>query len=282
MASVPHAPMFTRELGLPGRLAIYGLVSLALMLADSRYDALSALRTGVAAVVHPVQAGLARPFEFLGEAGRFFVNHGQMLRENRRLESDRRQLATSLQGYRGLQAENEHLRSLLGLKPPPGALSMAAEITRTLPDPFARKILLDRGSGHGVEAGRPVVDVDGLVGQVTRVYPGSSEVTLLTSREQAAPVQNLRNGLRLIVSGTGSDDLLEVRFLDMHADLKAGDVLVTSGIDGVYPAGIPVARVLRVDPPRQTPFARAVCEASGGVGRHRHLAILRRSEVVVP
>ena len=83
-----------------------------------------------------------------------------------------------------------------------------------------------------------------------------------------------RNGLRLIVSGTGSDDLLEIRYLGQHADVRAGDVLVTSGIDGVYPAGIPVARVLRVEPQRQTPFARAVCEPIGEIGRHRHVLVL--------
>jgi len=115
----------------------------------------------------------------------------------------------------------------------------------------------------------------GLVGQVTRVYPWTSEVTLLTDRDQGAPVQNLRNGLRVIVSGQGSDTLLEVRFLDMHADLKPGDLLHTSGIDGVYPAGIPVAQVVRIEPPRHTPFARALCRPLGGVGQYRHMAVLK-------
>jgi rod shape-determining protein MreC len=120
-----------------------------------------------------------------------------------------------------------------------------------------------------------VVDALGLVGQVTRVFPWSSEVTLLTDRDQGAPVQNLRNGLRIIVSGQGSDNLLEVRFLDMHADLRPGDWLYTSGIDGVYPAGIPVAQVVRTEPPRHTPFARALCKPLGGVGHYRHLAVLK-------
>ncbi len=277
-----HAPMFSRELGLPGRLVVYGLISLGLMFADRHYDALATLRTGVATVVHPLQVGLAQPFEFLGEAAGFFVSHGQMLAEKRRLEVEQRRLATDLQGMRGLLAENAHLRTLLNLPLQPDTLPQTVEITRVLPDPFARKLLINRGANQGVEAGRPVVDQAGLVGQVTRVYPGSSEVTLLTSREQAAPVQNLRNGLRLIISGTGSDDQLEVRYLDMHADIKAGDILATSGIDGVYPSGIPVARVLRVDPPRQTPFARAVCEAIGGVGRHRHLTILNMVAKAAP
>jgi rod shape-determining protein MreC len=274
MATVTHAPMFTRELGLSTRLALYVLVGVVLMLADSRYAALTFLRTGVTAVVHPLQAVLAKPFEFLVEAGGFFVTHGELLQQKRRLEGEHRQLAVHLQDYQGLKAENAHLRGLLSLPPRPGVVARAVEVVRALPDPFARKLLIDRGSAHGVEAGRPVVDVAGLVGQVTRVYPASSEVTLLTSREQAAPVENLRNGLRLVVSGSGSDNLLEVRYLDMHADLKPGDILVTSGVDGVYPQGIPVARVERIDPPRQTPFAQAVCAPLGGIGLHRQLVVL--------
>jgi rod shape-determining protein MreC len=103
----------------------------------------------------------------------------------------------------------------------------------------------------------------------------TAEVTLLTDRDQGAPVQNLRNGLRIIVSGQGSDTLLEVRFLDMHADLQPGDLLHTSGIDGVYPAGIPVAQVVRTEPPRHTPFARALCRPLGGVGQYRYMAVLK-------
>jgi rod shape-determining protein MreC len=151
---------------------------------------------------------------------------------------------------------------------------LAGEVVETLPDPFTRKVVINRGSSHGIHAGWPVVDAAGLVGQVTRVYPWTAEVTLLTDRDQGAPVQNLRNGLRVIVSGQGSDNLLEVRFLDMHADLKPGDVLYTSGIDGIYPAGVPVARVVQTEPPRHTPFARALCQPLGGVGRYRHMAIL--------
>lgn len=270
-----HAPMFARAMGLPARLALYGLASLALMLVDSRYDALTAFRAGAATLIHPVQAALARPFEFLGEAGEFFAVHGELLREKRRLEDEREQLATLLQSHRDLQAENARLRALLALPVPAGVEALAATVTRILPDPFARKLVIDRGANHGVVAGRPVVDAAGLIGQVTEVYPASSVVTLLTSKEQAAPVQNQRNGLRLLVSGTGSDNLLEVRYLDMHADLKPGDLLTTSGLDGVYPPGIPVARVLDIAQPRQTPFASARCQPIGSIGQHRHVLVLK-------
>lgn len=270
-----NAPMFARAMGLSARLALYGLASLTLMVVDSRYDTLSAFRTGLVSLIHPVQAALATPFEYLGEAGEFFTVHGDLLRQKRQLESERERLTALLQGYRDLQTENARLRGLLDLPPRPGVATMAASITRALPNPFARKLIVDRGRVDGVEAGWPVVDAAGLIGQVTSVYPGSSEITLLTAKDQSAPVQNQRNGLRLIVSGTGSDNLLEIRYLDMHADLKAGDILTTSGLDGVYPPGIPVARILGVEQPRQTPFARAVCQPLGDIGQHRQVSILK-------
>lgn len=277
-----NAPMFARAMGLTTRLALYALACLGLMIADSRYDTMGALRQVTASVVSPIQAGLAEPFAYFSEMGDFFTVHGKLMRENRELSTLSQQLASELQGYRLLQEENSHLRKLLDLTPPEGTRPLAAEITRILPDPFDRRLIIDKGSLNGVEAGRPVIDAAGLVGQVTQVYPTSSEVTLLTSKQQAAPVIDQRNGFRLIVSGTGSDDLLEIRYLDMHADVRPGDILVTSGIDGVYPAGIPVARVTLVEPPRQSPFAHVVCQPIGEVGQHRHILILNRAAEATP
>jgi rod shape-determining protein MreC len=273
-----NAPMFARAMGLTTRLALYCLASLALMIVDSRYDALTTIRSFSAAVIYPVQGFLAKPFDFLSEAGDFFTVHGKVVRENRRLILESQVFASRLQGYEALKSENAQLRKLLNLSHPAGTRPMAAEIIRIQPDPFDRRIIVNKGSADGVEAGRPVVDAAGLVGQVTRVYAASSEVSLLTSKEQDAPVQDQRNGLRLIVSGTGSGDQLEVRYLDMHVDVKPGDILVTSGIDTVYPLGIPVARVLRIEPPRQTPFAKVVCEPIGEIGQHRHVLILNRAD----
>jgi len=267
--------MFIREMGLAMRLALYVITGMALMVLDARYDSLALLRAGVVSVIHPLQAQLARPFQYFSEAGDFFVTHGALVAENRRLARERERLAQAMQAWASVNAENTHLRALLALQPRMDALVMAAEITRTLPDPFERRVVVDKGSLQGVEAGRPVVDDIGLIGQVTRVFPASSEVTLLVSREQSAPVMNQRNGLRLMINGLGTDELLEVRYLDAQADIKAGDILATSGIDGVYPPGIPVARVLRVELPRHTPFARAVCTPLGGTGRHRHILIVR-------
>jgi len=261
---------------LPARFALYCLLCLVLMVVDLRYQALGVLRQAIAAAIHPLQAGLTRPVQYFAEALDFFTVHGDLLRENRQLRQEQFQLRSERQTLDSLRMENAELRALLGLDKPSGYSTRAAEIIRVLPDPFNRKVLIDRGLRHGIEAGLPVADAQGLVGQVTRAFALSSEVTLLTSRGQAAPVQAARTGLRLIVSGIGRDRLLEVRFLDMHADLRPGDELLTSGLDGIYPAGIPVARVISVHPPKDTPFARALCVPVSQVGAHRNLLVLRR------
>lgn len=277
MPTPPQATMFVRVMGLPLRLALYLLACLLLMGVDARYDTLHILRAGVAAVLHPVQAGLARPFHYLQEAFDFFTVHAELVRENHRLRSDARRLMHLARDHAMLRAENAHLRSLLGLPIPAAYDGQAVEIVQAMANPFARMVVVSSGSLQGIAPGWPVVDEHGLVGQVTRVFPASSEITLITSRDQAVPVQVVRNGLRLIVSGLGQDRLLEVRFLDMHADLRPGDVLVTSGLDGVYPPGIPVARVLGTEPPRHSPFARAVCAPLAGVGQQRQLVVLQRA-----
>jgi rod shape-determining protein MreC len=282
MSRAPHAPLFVREMGLPARLAVYVLISLLLAALDSRYNALDGLRSGLNTVIDPVKMALAQPWAWAQEMGGFFITHGELQQENDRLRASQEHLLALQQDRRALVAENAQLRALLSLPARPGVTPLVAEIVETVPDPFARKVIINRGLNRGIEAGRPVVDATGLVGQVTRVYPFSAEVTLLTDRDQGAPVLDMRNGLRAIVSGTGSDSLLEIRFLDLHADLKPGDLLYTSGIDGVYPAGVPVAQVIITELPRHTPFARAVCRPLGGVGRYRQVAVLNLAASVRP
>ncbi len=274
MSPAPQAPLFVREMGLPARFAVYVLVCLFLLAVDTRYSALGGVRAGVNALLHPLQLVLAWPLEWVRGVGAFFVAHGDLVAENERLRQERDRIALAALDRVALAAENERLRELHQLPAWPGVTPLLGEIVATVPDPFARRVVINRGHVQGVRAGWPVVDAAGLVGQVTRVYPWSAEVTLITDRDQGAPVQNLRNGLRIIVSGMGSDNLLMVRFLDMHADLAEGDWLYTSGIDGVYPAGIPVARVVKTEPPRASPFASAYCAPIGGVGRYRHVAVL--------
>lgn len=273
MSRASHAPMFVRETGLSARFAAYFLLGLILLLVDARYTALSGLRSALGAGLHPLRAALARPGDWMRDVSGFFVTHGELKQSNLRLTLEHNRLLSLQQDRRTLAAENAQLRALLKLRMPQGVTPIPAEIIQSSADPFSRKVILDRGSG--IQAGWPVIDAQGLIGQVTHATPLSAEVTLLTAKEQSAPVMNQRNGLRVVVSGIGSDSLMEVRFLDMHADLKPGDMLHTSGLDGVYPAGIPVARVIRTETPRDTPFARAWCAPLAGIGQYRHVLVLK-------
>ena len=140
--------------------------------------------------------------------------------------------------------------------------------------PNTRKIIIDKGEQHSIKAGQPAIDQLGVIGQVTRVYPWLAEITLITDKEQLVPVQNVRNGLRAVLGGTGSSDQVELKFIPLNADFQNGDQLATSGIDGVYPPGLPVAVVSNVERNAAYLFARITCKPLAGVSSHRQLLVL--------
>jgi rod shape-determining protein MreC len=150
-----------------------------------------------------------------------------------------------------------------------------AEILYAARDPFTRRIIVDKGSNAGVEPGQPVIDELGVLGQITRTYVFTSEVTLLTDKDQAIPVQVLRSGLRAVLAGAGAGTM-ELRFLAANADVQPGDTLVTSGLDGVYLPGLPVAKVVNIDRDNSFSFARIDCAPIAGVERHGQVLILGR------
>jgi rod shape-determining protein MreC len=152
--------------------------------------------------------------------------------------------------------------------------SQVAEVLYDTRDPFARRIVLDKGLQQGIVNGQPVIDSTGVVGQVTRVFPLSSELTLLTDRHIAIPVQVQRNGLRAIASGSGQGGRMELRYLSVNADLKEGDLVVTSGLDSVYPPGLPVGKVLSVDRSGAGNFARILVEPVAKVDNGRVMLVL--------
>jgi len=173
-----------------------------------------------------------------------------------------------------LQLENQQLRNLDGLPIRHEFTTQLAEIIYTERDVFSRKVLINKGENSDVQLGQVVMDDNGIVGQITRVYPWLAEVTLVTEKDHAVPVQVLRNGLRAIVFGAGDTSQLSLRYMPNSADIRNDDVLVTSGIDGTYPPGIPVAKVIKVEHDPVYPFAHIVCLPLAGVDKHRHLLIL--------
>jgi len=259
------------------RLLLCSLLSVALLISDARYHYLDGIRQAVAIAAYPLQRAAAAPAAMLRRVGEFFVTQSALRNENARLAEQRLQDAAALQRYRALAAENAHLRELLAMRERFPESTVVAEVLYTGRDPFTRKIVIDKGAQQDIKAGRPVIDQIGVLGQVTRVYQWLAEVTLITDKGQAVPVQNLRNGLRAVLGGTGSDGQLELKFIPLNADFQNGDELVTSGIDGIYPPGLPVAVVSNVERNASYLFARITCKPVAGVASHAQVLILNRN-----
>lgn len=253
---------------------IFSALSIVVLIADARFNYLQPLRQLAAIVVYPLQQLAAAPAAIGGRIADFFVTQNALQRDNQLLTERNLELSRSAQLTEALRQENLHLRGLLDARARVAAPSMAAEILYAARDPFSRKVLIDQGQQGGIEAGRPVIDHIGVIGQVTRVYPWLSEVTLITDKSHLVPVINLRTGLRAVLSGTGDDGKLELRFIPLAADFQIGDQLVTSGIDGVYPAGLPVAEVTHVTRNTEYLFANIACKPLAGVHAHTQVLIL--------
>jgi rod shape-determining protein MreC len=264
------------------RLLIFSALSLALLITDARFKYLNVLREIAAVIVYPLQRIAATPASIGRRVGDFFSAHSSLREENERLRRDNMAQSLHAQQYKTLQTENAHLRSLLGARERVEATSVPAEVLYAARDPFTRKIMLDRGSLHSVVAGQPVIDANGVIGQVTRVYPFLSEVTLITDKGHLVPVLNVRNGLRSVLSGTGRDGALELQFAPLNADFQNGDQLVTSGIDGVYPPGLPVAEVTQVDRASAHLFAKILCKPLAGVASHTQVMLVSANRDVPP
>jgi rod shape-determining protein MreC len=271
--ATPGQLMFARRLGPTARLLIWLLVGVSCVVVDVRYRALDGLRTGFSVLLLPVREMMRAPSDVAAELSGFFTRHRLLQNERDALLAERARLAIGANAAQELVRENVELRALLQMQARPGQRAVHAALLYQGHDWFAQRIMLDQGDQAGVRSGLPVVDASGLVGQVSRVYPGSSEVTLVSSPEQLTPVFVERTGQRGLAAGSGRGQL-ELRYMPTHADIRPGDRLLTSGIDRVYPAGVPVARVSRVSRPQSSPYLRVECEPLAGLDRARAVLVL--------
>jgi len=247
---------------------------LALLIADSRLHALVHVRSALNVVLYPLQKAALLPRDAMYSVSEYFSSLSAQEEEIRALRQEQIENALVIQQAQQLAGENAQLRKMLAMRERTPLKSILGEILYDARDPFARKVVLNRGSQDGVLAGQPVIDDMGVVGQVTRAFMFTSEVTLLTDQDQAIPVQVVRNGLRSVAYGRGQSGILELRFVPHSADVQEGDVLVTSGVDGVYPAGLSVAKVTQVEPAANGSFDRIFCQPLGGTDRNTQLLIL--------
>ncbi|AON57063.1 rod shape-determining protein MreC [Herbaspirillum seropedicae] len=267
-------PLFKQGASARVRVTVFALLSIVMLVVDARMHVLGTIRQALATALYPFQTVAMMPRDAATSITDSLVALNTLQKENRELRQQQIVNAQLLQQERLLAAENAQLRKLLEMQQKVPVKSIVGEILYDARDPFTRKIILNRGSQQGVEAGQPVIDEVGIVGQVTRVFPFTSEVTLLTDKDQAIPVQVLRNGLRSVAYGRGQTGALDLRFMPANADIQKGDMLVTSGIDGIYPPGLAVASVALVETRSADSFARIVCRPLAGIDRHRQLLIL--------
>jgi rod shape-determining protein MreC len=271
--AMPGQLMFARRLGPTARLFIWLVVGLFCVVLDARYHALDSLRSGFSLLLQPVREAMRAPGDIAAELGGFFTRHRLLQKERDTLLAERAQLLLGVHAAQDLGRENAELRTLLQLQARPGQQVVRAALLYKGHDWFSQRITLNQGAAAGLRSGLPVVDADGLLGQVSRVYPGSSDVTLVSSPGHLTPVQVARTGQRGLASGGGLGQL-ELRYMPAQTDIRVGDRLLTSGIDRVYPAGIPVARVSRVSRSQSSPYLRVECEPLAGLDRSRAVLVL--------
>lgn len=275
-------PFFRQGLTPRARLAICSLLAVGLMLADARWRVIDPLRATLATLMHPVQRTLSAPLLGVQRLGATLSGL-----EQARAREEQARVALAAQSAQAARAdalalENAQLRALLELRPALAVRSQAAEVLYEAADPFARKVVIDRGAMQGIVAGAPVINEAGLLGQVTRVHPLQSEVSLLTHDRAAVPVLNERTGARAAAYGGAREHGMELRFVASNADVRVGDVLVTSGLDGIYPPGLKVARVASVDRLAGAGFAGIGLAPLARADGVRHVLVLEPMAAQLP
>lgn len=270
-------PLFRQGLSALSKLTLCSALALFLMVADVRYSYIRPLRAAIAEVLYPVQWLVMQPVNWARGGSGYFQSLASAQADTESMRVTMARQTLKAQEAEPLRLENEQLRQLLELRQRITTPALAAQVLYDAADPFSRKIIIDRGTQHGVVAGSPVIDSFGVLGQVTRVYGPISEVTLITDGDQAIPVLNTRTGVRGVAFGdlTAAGGGLELRFTPADTDVQVGDVLSTSGVDGVYPPGLSVARVNQVQRRSESVFARISLTPLALVGGTSHVMVMQ-------
>ena len=277
-------PFFKQGPSALSKLMFFSALSLFLMVADVRFRITQPLRAALSTAMYPVQWLALQPVQAVRASSAYLTGLDQA---NTSSEQAAKKLA--VQSLRAGQVEqllleNSRLRKVLGLREQLATSVMAAEVLYDAADPYTRKIIIDKGLLQNVEPGSPVLDESGVLGQITRVHPLVSEVTLVIDRELAIPVLNVRTGARSVAYGdpSASGSGLELRFMGSNSDVREGDLLTTSGVDGVYPPGLPVAKITRIERRAESAFAKIYCTPQALVTGARHVIVVKPGSAQIP
>ena len=264
------------------RLTFFGVISLALMFVDARFRTLETVRMAIATVVYPVQQAALLPGQMATRMSEFFDTREDLRIENTRLKVELLTASQAQQAQLASKHEADRLQKLLVIAQTTPIRAQAARVVYLGRDPFSQKAFVDRGAAQSFEPGSAVVDELGLLGQLTRVHPLFAEITLLTEKDFAVPVKIERTAMRALLYGRGPGKFPELRYVAGNADVKEGDLLVTSSIDGLYPSNIRVARVTSVQRDAESAFARIECVPTAAVAGADAVLILDKPPALAP
>ena len=262
-------PLFTKSPSAGFGVLVCVFASLAL-LACEQFSLLKPFREILATAIYPVQQLVNSPTQAGNKFAEVFLSHANLLAVNEELRKEQMLLKAKLLKFAALEHENVRLRGLLDTSFKLGEQVMIAELLAVNVVPYEHIVVVNKGSRFGVYPGQPAMDANGVVGQVLRVTPYSAEVILITDPNHAIPVQVNRNGLRTIAQGTGQIDSLSLPYLSSNADIQVGDLLVTSGMGGVFPQGYPVAKVIAIT----SQFAKFGAAPVAKLDRNRELLLV--------
>ena len=267
VTSLPSEPprFFNRGPSPIARLTFFGVISLALMFIDARFRTLETVRMAIATVVYPVQQAALVPAQLAKAMTEFFDTRSELRDENARLKEQLLQASPAQQAQVASRQETDRLSKLLQISQTAPVRSQAARVVYLGRDPFSQKAFVDRSVSQPFEPGSAVADELGLLGQLTRVHPLFAEVTLVTEKDFAVPVKIERTSMHALLYGRGPGKLPELRSVASNVDVREGDILITSSIDGLYPANIRVARVASVQRNAESPFAVIECTPTASV-----------------
>ena len=266
--------LFNKGPSLLSKLLLLTLISIVLMGIDFRFHYLKNIRQATNVFTKPFHAVLNLPSDIYNFTTQYFSNQSHLIQENEVLKINIDSLKADLQRLDFIDQENNQLKNLLEVKNTRKFKTEAVNIIYSRFDPFSQKIIIDGGQNRNFQAGQPVIDALGLVGQISNVYPETSEVTLVIDKKMSVPIQIQRNGLRAITNGNGQNETISLSYLPNSVDVIKGDILKTSGIDSIYPEGIAVAEVIEILNNPKLPFAKIICKPISAIRSHSHVLIV--------
>jgi len=267
--------LFNKGPSLLSKFLLITLISIVLMGIDFRSHYLKNIRQATNFLYKPFHVAFNFPNSIYTFTTEYLSNQSHLIHENELLKFDIDRLKADLQRLDFLDQENNQLKNLLEVKNSKKFKTEAVSIIYSRFDPFNQKIIIDGGQNKNFQAGQPVIDALGLVGQISNVFPETSEVTLLIDKRMSVPIQIQRNGLRAITNGDGQSEMILISYLPSSVDVIQGDILRTSGIDTIYPEGLAVAEIVEINHDPKLPFAKIICKPIASIRNHTHLLVVK-------